>query len=95
MAGNGAEAVAKIRDGGYGLVLMDCQMPIMNGFEATRQIRGELRSPVPIWGVSAALENEVRQQCLDCGMDDYLSKPITIEALHARLFGQAPAYQSR
>jgi signal transduction histidine kinase len=80
MAGNGAEAVAKIRDGGYGLVLMDCQMPIMNGFEATRQIRGELRSPVPIWGVSAALENEVRQQCLDCGMDDYLSKPITIEA---------------
>ncbi|HEY3938543.1 MAG TPA: ATP-binding protein [Bryobacteraceae bacterium] len=78
VAENGAEALAKIKAQRYNIVLMDVQMPVMDGLQATRAIRSltpDLAS-VPIIAVTAnALEGE-RQQCLAAGMDDYLTKPI-------------------
>lgn len=82
---NGAEAVEAVKNGDYDLVLMDCQMPIMDGFEATREIRRIQTKPIQIIAVTANAMKEDRQRCLDAGMDDYLSKPLTTEALAAAL----------
>lgn len=83
-ATNGMEATESAALHTYSLILMDCQMPVMYGFEATRRIRAS-GSKVPIWGVSAAMESEVRQQCLDWGMDGYIAKPVDLNRLHALL----------
>lgn len=83
---NGAEAADRIKhQPGWDLVLMDCQMPVMDGFEAARVIRrGETAaSRIPIVAVTAnALEGE-REKCLAAGMDDHLPKPINRQALEA------------
>jgi len=83
LANNGAEALDRIRTGEYDVILMDCQMPVLDGFEATRAIR-QLSTPlsnIPIIAVTAnALEGE-RERCLAAGMDDYVAKPITKERL--------------
>lgn len=79
IAFNGAEAVDALQQKNYGLVLMDLQMPVMDGYEATRTIRssGEvLNSEVPIIAMTANATKEDRQQCLDAGMDDYVPKPV-------------------
>ena len=78
---DGHEALEAHQKNPYDVILMDCQMPIMDGFEACRQIR-TLTSPQPvIIAVTAnALVGE-RQRCLDAGMDDYLSKPFQAEQL--------------
>jgi CheY-like chemotaxis protein/HPt (histidine-containing phosphotransfer) domain-containing protein len=81
---DGAAAVARVAAGGVRLVLMDCQMPIMDGYEATRAIRqaeaGTTRR-LPIIAVTAHDTEENRQRCLDTGMDDFLAKPLTREQL--------------
>ena len=82
---NGAEALQKVVDGGYDAVLMDCQMPDMNGYDATRAIRA-LKSParsIPIIGVTAAAREEDRMLCLAAGMDAYIAKPFAKDALNA------------
>ncbi len=82
---NGAEAVEAVADGAYDAVLMDCQMPDLNGYEATAAIRA-LKGPgrmVPIIGVTAGARQEDRRRCLDAGMDAYISKPVIKEALVA------------
>ena len=86
-AENGAEAVQKVRNstsGSYDLVLMDVQMPIMNGYEATKQIRA-LDDPalagITIFAMTANAFDEDRKKALECGMDGFLSKPIVIEEL--------------
>ena len=86
-AGNGAEAVKKIKNskpGSYDLVLMDVQMPVMNGYEATRQIRA-LNDPVlagiTIIAMTANAFDEDRRKALAYGMDGFLTKPIVIEEL--------------
>lgn len=83
-AENGAEAVKKIRvskPGDYDLVLMDVQMPVMNGYDATREIRA-LPDPalagIPILAMTANAFDEDRRSALECGMDGFLSKPIVI-----------------
>jgi CheY-like chemotaxis protein len=78
---DGQEAVEAHRQKPYDLILMDCQMPSMDGFEASRHIR-KLNTPQPvIIAVTAnALVGE-RERCLDAGMDDYLSKPFQAEQL--------------
>jgi two-component system, sensor histidine kinase and response regulator len=77
-AADGAEAVAAAQNGPYDLILMDVQMPNMDGLEATRQIRAlaGAAGSVPIIAMTASAMEGDRKQCLDAGMDDYISKPI-------------------
>jgi CheY-like chemotaxis protein len=81
LANDGREAIEAHRKRSYDLILMDCQMPVMDGFEASRNIR-QLDAPQPvIIAVTAnALVGE-REKCLEAGMDDYLSKPFHAEQL--------------
>jgi len=84
VVGDGAEALQRWTDGRFDLVLTDLDMPVMDGFALARSIRKlELRNGarVPIIAQSAALVGEERVQCLAAGMDDLLSKPITLEGL--------------
>ena len=65
----------------YALILMDLMMPIMNGYEATEEIRGILKSKIPIIAVSADVTSNVKEKCLAIGMNNYISKPYTSENL--------------
>jgi PAS domain S-box-containing protein len=81
LVGDGMEAVAAVRRKRFALVFMDCQMPNLDGFAATRAIRDDERTTglhVPIVAVTANAFKEDRQVCLAAGMDDYLSKPVRI-----------------
>lgn len=81
VACNGAEAIEKIKARKYDLILMDIQMPVMDGYEATRYIRNELRSNVPIIAMTAFALYGEDEKCYKCGMNNYVSKPFTIEKL--------------
>jgi CheY-like chemotaxis protein len=84
---NGAQALKQIPDHKFDLIFMDCQMPIMDGFETTRAIRqmvGEIRD-IPIVALTAHALKGDRQKCIDSGMNDYLSKPIRRDDLIATL----------
>ena len=83
LASNGVEAVAAVQESEYDLVLMDCQMPEMDGFEATRRIRamGGRRGALPIVAMTAIAMAGDRERCLRAGMDGYLSKPVSWEEL--------------
>ncbi len=93
LAANGAEAVTATAARPYDLVLMDCQMPVMDGFEATRRIReaqaGARR--VPILAMTANAMQGDRERCLQAGMDDYIPKPVTLDALRVALQRWLPA----
>ncbi len=84
---NGLEAVAAVNNDAYDMVLMDCQMPSMDGFEATREIRRQRSGAahIPIIAMTANTMEGDRELCIDAGMDDYLSKPIDIETLRGML----------
>jgi len=86
VAGDGAEAVARVQQQAYDAVLMDVQMPVMDGLSATRAIR---RLPagagLPILAMTANAMREDRARCLAAGMDDHLAKPIEPEQLIAKL----------
>ncbi len=93
--GNGLEAVRTLEQRSYDLVFMDVQMPEMDGFTATREIRAKLpagRQPKIVALTANALHGD-RERCLDAGMDDWLTKPIRLEALEqviTRHFGEKP-----
>lgn len=95
MVGDGNEALEAHRSQPYDLILMDCQMPTMDGFEASRQIR-QLPDPQPI--IIAVTANALlgeREKCLDAGMDDYLSKPFQAEQLVAVVNKWIPTARKR
>lgn len=82
LASNGQECVDLVSGGRYDLILMDIQMPVLDGYEATKQIRSMEQSTnahIPIVAVTANTMSGDRQQCLNIGMDDYISKPFQIE----------------
>jgi len=85
---NGVQAVAAYREGQYDLVLMDCQMPEMDGYQATgmiRQIETILGRSTPIVALTAHAMDGSREECLAAGMNDQLSKPLTLAALTNKL----------
>jgi signal transduction histidine kinase/ligand-binding sensor domain-containing protein/CheY-like chemotaxis protein/HPt (histidine-containing phosphotransfer) domain-containing protein len=75
---NGAEAIVAWESGRYHLILMDCQMPVMDGYQASREIRRreQGKGHIPIIALTADAMKGTEQQCRDAGMDDYLTKPI-------------------
>jgi len=89
LVANGAEAVRALESNPYDLVLMDVQMPGMDGLEATRRVRdpgsGVLNHAVPIIAMTAHAMKDDRERCLAAGMNDYVTKPIAPEALAAAL----------
>jgi len=83
-----------LKQNDYVMVLMDCQMPILDGFSATRELRGWKDSAVPmearaslvtVIGVTADALRGSREACLEAGMDDYLAKPFRIEQFESLL----------
>ena len=84
VADNGAKAVEAVAGNRYDLVLMDCKMPEMDGFEATQAIRqSEIarRTHIPIVAMTAGAMEGDQEKCLAAGMDDYIAKPVNIECL--------------
>ena len=80
---NGQEAVDAVKKQFYDVILMDCQMPVMDGFKATEEIRKIQRGvrPSTIIAMTANASREDRQKCIDIGMDDYIAKPVKTETL--------------
>lgn len=96
-AANGEEAIQRVGEERFDLVLMDLQMPVMGGIEATERIRAledTSQARVPIVGLTANAMQGVREECLAAGMDEFLPKPVKRASLHAMLtqfFPQAAA----
>jgi signal transduction histidine kinase/CheY-like chemotaxis protein/HPt (histidine-containing phosphotransfer) domain-containing protein len=77
IASNGVEALELLQDADFDCVLMDLQMPLMDGLEATRRIRGDPQlAHLPVLAMTATATTEARMRCLDAGMNDFISKPI-------------------
>jgi signal transduction histidine kinase/CheY-like chemotaxis protein len=89
LAADGSQAVALVRECEFDLVFMDCQMPVMDGYEATRAIREFSR--VPIVAMTAHALTGDRERCLASGMDDYMTKPIKRDVLASMLERRLPA----
>lgn len=83
IAVDGKEALEFVENHTYDLIFMDCQMPILDGFEATRIIRcmRNDNSQIPIIALSATISEEQKLKCMDCGMNDILQKPLNVESL--------------
>ncbi len=90
VASNGQEALDLQRVGNFDLILMDCQMPVIDGFEATKMIRKHeaefTLDPITIVALTANAMESDREKCLDAGMDDYLAKPYSLKSLSEMLF---------
>ena len=89
---NGEEALKQYRKQKFDIILMDCQMPVMDGYVATQSIRKleKTRAKTPIIAVTANALKTDRQKCLDAGMDDYISKPFTRDTLEKILIKWVP-----
>lgn len=88
VANNGLEAVEKVQEKKYDLILMDLMMPIMDGFEATKAIRNfeeSIHSHTPIIGLTANTFDADREKCIGIGMDEYMAKPFDIELFNSIL----------
>jgi len=89
VANNGAEAIEALGKNSYDIILMDCQMPVMDGYEATKVIKsgelGESIKSIPVVAMTANAMDGDKEKCFASGMDDYISKPIDPEKLEAVL----------
>ncbi len=90
LANNGVEAMQRLNEQVFDLILMDCQMPEMDGFDATREIRkldikATNQKTIPVVAMTANVMSGDRERCLDVGMDDYIGKPVQREQLESVL----------
>ena len=88
IANNGREGIEKLREQDFDLILMDVQMPEMDGYEATRVIRNEFATPkkdTPIIALTATALSGIYDECINAGMNDYISKPIEVNSLFAKI----------
>ncbi|MEP6584571.1 MAG: ATP-binding protein, partial [Ginsengibacter sp.] len=86
MANNGLEAVSYLtKNAGYDLIIMDLQMPEMDGYAATKHIRNEMKISIPIVAMTASALKGEKAKCLGIGMNDYLSKPFDVSFLYKRI----------
>ena len=85
IAGNGKIAIENLQENKYDIILMDLQMPEMNGFEATKYIRNVMNSNIPIIALTADVTSVDVEKCIAAGMNDYVSKPIDEKILYAKI----------
>lgn len=85
IADNGAQAVEALKNESFDIIIMDKQMPIMDGIEATRIIRHELKLTLPVLALTANVFKDVIEECYNAGMDDYLAKPFEQEILFEKI----------
>src|SRR6185436_6848407 len=87
IAGNGKIAIEKLQEKSYDIILMDLQMPEMNGFEATAYIRNVLNSKIPIIALTADVTTADLEKCKAVGMNDYIAKPVDERLLYSKIIG--------
>ena len=87
IAGNGKIAIDKLKNQSYDIILMDLQMPEMNGFEATEYIRNKMNYRIPIIALTADVTTVDLAKCKSVGMDDYISKPVDERLLYEKIVG--------
>jgi CheY-like chemotaxis protein len=87
VASNGKIAIEKLQSKSYDIILMDLQMPEMNGFEATDYIRNKLNSNIPIIALTADVTTVDLAKCKAVGMNDYIAKPIDERLLYSKIIG--------
>jgi CheY-like chemotaxis protein/HPt (histidine-containing phosphotransfer) domain-containing protein len=89
LANDGREAINRLSETRYDLLILDCMMPIMDGFETARAIRnsgsGSFDPKIPILAITALATKEDRDKCLDSGMNDFIAKPVNARSLYSRL----------
>lgn len=89
VAGDGVEALEAMKRTPYALLLLDCQMPKMNGYNAAKKIRsgaaGDHHSKIPILAMTAQSSTEEREKCLQAGMDDFITKPCKLKDMKKTL----------
>ena len=93
---NGEQAVEAYKNGSFDLILMDVQMPVLNGYEATRIIRSlesEKGVHIPIIALTAYAMKSDKDQCIEAGMDDYISKPFRREQFLDMIANTLEAYK--
>jgi CheY-like chemotaxis protein len=87
VANNGKIAIEKLQTNTYDIVLMDLQMPIMNGFKATEYIRNKMNSNIPIIALTADVTTVDLAKCKAAGMSDYIAKPVDEKLLFNKIIG--------
>ena len=87
IAGNGQIAIDQLEIKSYDIILMDLQMPVMNGFEATKYIRNTLKSNIPIIALTADVTTVDLEKCTAVGMNDYIAKPVDEHILYHKIMG--------
>ncbi len=82
---NGCEVLEALKLIPYDIILMDCQMPELDGYQATQRIRADYTRPIHVIAMTAHVMEGDRQKCLDAGMDDYVAKPVFAKELEEAL----------